>query len=291
MQIGIGMPNTVPGTTGKTLIDWAKQADERGFSTLTTIGRIAYPGYEELLTLAAAAGATQRIGLLTDVLLAPTRDPVLLAKEAASLDQLSGGRFTLGIGVGGREDDYAAVERNFRDRGKRLDTDLELMHQAWAGQPVAGSPVAIGPAPVNGVGVPLLIGGNSDAAITRTVRWGVGWTSGGGGPQAAGAFGARIREAWQAAGKAGAPRIVALQYFALGADAPAQSAAYIADYYGFLGPWVQAITQGVATTGEMVRDYVQQYSEAGIDELIFGANIGDAAQVGLLADIVFADKQ
>ncbi|MGI8587461.1 MAG: LLM class flavin-dependent oxidoreductase [Chloroflexia bacterium] len=170
MQIGIGLPNTVTGTPGRTLIEWAQRAEERGFSTLTTIGRVAFPGYEELIALTAAAAVTQRIGLLTDVLLVPTRDPVMLAKEAASLDQLSGGRFVLGVGVGGREDDFVAVGRDIHDRGKRMDAALELMHRAWQGEPVAGSPVPVGPMPVNPGGVPLMIGGNTDAAIERVVR-------------------------------------------------------------------------------------------------------------------------
>src|SRR5213594_4155106 len=120
MDIGIGLPNPVPGTAGQRLIDWARRSEEAGFSSLATIDRIAYPSYESLIALAAAAGATQRIGLLTNVLLGPTRNPVLLAKEAASVDQLSGGRFTLGLGVGTRKDDYEASGQRFEDRGKRF---------------------------------------------------------------------------------------------------------------------------------------------------------------------------
>ena len=92
MKIGIGLPNTVPDTPGKGLLEWARQAEAAGFASLATIGRVTFPGYEELVALAAAAGVTSKIGLFTNVLLAATRDPVLLAKEAASLDQLSGGR-------------------------------------------------------------------------------------------------------------------------------------------------------------------------------------------------------
>ena len=79
MKIGIGLPNSIPGTDGLTIIEWARRAEELGFSSLATIDRIAYPSYESLVVLAAAAGATERIGLLTNVLLGPTRNPVLLA--------------------------------------------------------------------------------------------------------------------------------------------------------------------------------------------------------------------
>src|SRR5712692_7879468 len=109
MKIGLGLPNSDKSlASGRLLVEIARRADALGFSSLGTIGRVAYPTYEELIVLAAAAAATERIGLTTDILLAATRDPVLLAKQAATLDQVSGGRFVLGIGVGGREDDFVA---------------------------------------------------------------------------------------------------------------------------------------------------------------------------------------
>src|SRR2546426_4655420 len=120
MDIGIGLPNPVPGTPGRALVDWARRAEERGFAGLATIDRIAYPSYESLIALAAAAAATERIGLLTNVLLGPTRNPVLLAKEAASVDQLSGGRFVLGVGAGARPDAFEAGRQGFPPPGQRL---------------------------------------------------------------------------------------------------------------------------------------------------------------------------
>ncbi len=129
--------------------------------------------------------------------MAPVYDPVLLARVAASIDQLSGGRFSLGMGVGGREDDYVAVGRDFHRRGASHDEALELMHQAWRGEPVAGSPHPVGPRPVNGERVPVMVGGTSDAAIRRAVTWGAGWTMGGGPPEMAQQFVPKIRSAWQ----------------------------------------------------------------------------------------------
>src|ERR1051326_3836774 len=136
MKIGIGIPNPVPGVEGRTLVAWARRAEERGFSTLATIDRIAFPSYESLVSLAAAAAVTERIGLLTNILLATTRSPILLAKEAASVDQLSGGRLVLGMAVGARKDDFEAADQEFAGRGARFDADLELMHKVWKGNPV-----------------------------------------------------------------------------------------------------------------------------------------------------------
>src|SRR5919108_2486732 len=138
MRIGIGLPNTVPGAPGRLLVDWAARAEARGFSTLATIDRVAYPSYESLVTLAAAGAVTERIGLMTNILLAPTRSPILLAKEAASVDQLSNGRLTLGLGVGSRKDDFEASQREFSERGKRFEQDVELMQGAWRGGLVGG---------------------------------------------------------------------------------------------------------------------------------------------------------
>lgn len=211
MQVGIGLPNPIPETPGEILTQWASRAEEAGFSSLATIDRIVYPSYESLISLAAAAAVTERIGLMTNVLLGPTRNPVLLAKEAASVDQLSGGRLILGLGVGAREDDFEAAGRDFRTRGRRFDEDLELIHRAWKGDPL-GTGKPVGPRPVRGDRVPVLIGGMSDKAVDRTVKWGVGWTVGGRAPDQAGPFADRVRKAWNEAGKEGAPRIVGLSY-------------------------------------------------------------------------------
>ena len=103
MDVGIGLPNAVPGATGEQLVEWARRADARGFSSLGTIDRVVYDNYEPLIALAGAAAVTERIGLCTTVLLGPLRpNAAELAKQALSVNALSGGRFTLGIGLGAR---------------------------------------------------------------------------------------------------------------------------------------------------------------------------------------------
>jgi alkanesulfonate monooxygenase SsuD/methylene tetrahydromethanopterin reductase-like flavin-dependent oxidoreductase (luciferase family) len=286
MKIGIGLPNTIPGTDGLTIVEWARRAEELGFSTLATIDRIVYPSYESLVVLAAAAGATERIGLLTNVLLGPTRNPVLLAKEAASLDRLSGGRFTLGASVGGREDDYTLTGMEFHNRGKRWDEALELMHKAWRGEPIEGSSTPIGPTPTNGISVPVLIGGTADKVIDRIVRYGIGWTVGGGGADRAKPMADKVREAWRAAGKPGEPRLVALNYYGLGPDAEQGIAAYLEDYYGFIGPWVKNMVAATPRTPEALREVARRFEDAGFDELLFDPTIPRLEQVDLLAQAV-----
>ena len=289
MEIGIGLPNPIPGVDGRTLIDWAKKADARGFSTLATIDRIAFPSYESLVSLAGSAAVTDRIGLLTNVLLAPTRSPIVLAKEAASVDQLSAGRLTLGLAVGGRKDDFEATQRVFAERGKRFDEELELMHNAWKGNPVIGGcdePVT--PLPTNGTNVPILFGGTSDQTIERVVRWGIGWTAGGSAPDAVAPFAERVRAAWKDSGRAGEPKIVALSYFSLGDEVTEPSKQYILRYYKFLGENAKGFAEyGVPRGPVAIKETILKFQDAGVDELILEPTVGDIRQVDMLADVVF----
>ena len=109
MKVGIGLPTTIPGVEPEQVLEWARRAEQAGFSSLGTLDRLVYPNYESLVSLAAVAAVTERIGLLTGVLLLPYRqNAALVAKQAATVHKLSHGRLTLGVGLGSREDDYEA---------------------------------------------------------------------------------------------------------------------------------------------------------------------------------------
>jgi alkanesulfonate monooxygenase SsuD/methylene tetrahydromethanopterin reductase-like flavin-dependent oxidoreductase (luciferase family) len=287
MKIGIGLPSPVPGTPGGLLVEWAARAEERAFAGLATIDRIVYPNYDSLTALAAAAGATSRIGLFTNILLAPVYPPVLLAKSAASLDQLSGGRLTLGLAPGGRPDDYAAVGRDFHTRGRAFDAEIDLLRRAWRGEPVAGGDLAVCPTPVRDARVPILFGGHGQRAIERAVKWGDGWTAGGGGPAMVEQAVEAVRAAWKDAGRDGEPRLAALAYYSLGDDAEQDSLAYLRHYYAFLGDYVEAIAGSALRTPEAVRDAVRGFESVGITELYLDPTVARLDQVDRLADAVF----
>jgi alkanesulfonate monooxygenase SsuD/methylene tetrahydromethanopterin reductase-like flavin-dependent oxidoreductase (luciferase family) len=286
VQIGIGLPNTVLDVPGRLLVDWARRAEERGFSSLATIDRFAYPSYDSLTALTAAAAVTERIGLLTNILLAPAYNPALLARVTASLDQVSEGRLTLGVGVGGRPDDYQLAGRSFEDRGARFDADLELLHQAWAGQPVAGSPFPVGPPTTRGR-VPLLVGGQPKLAAPRAVRWNAGWTIGGAAPEMAAPAISEMQAAWKEAGGEGQPRIVALSYFSLGEDRTEESLHNLRTYYrSLLGEWAEGIAGGAPRTPEAVRGIAAAFRDLGVDELVFDPTAPHLDQVDRLAEAV-----
>ena len=288
MRIGIGIPSTVLDVPGQLLVAWARRAEDRGFSTLATIDRVAYPSYDSLTALAAAGAATDRIGLLTNILLEPAYNPALLAKVTASIDQLSGGRLTLGLGVGARPDDFELAGRSFSDRGKRFNADLELLHQAWAGEPVGGSQFPVGPPTTRGR-IPLLIGGQPHLAAPRAARWDAGYTIGGASPEMAAGAIETFRAAWAKAGGTGQPRIVVLSYFSLGEEHAEESIHNLRTYYGFLGEWVEGIAMGAPRTPSAVRQTATAFQEVGVDELIFDPTVADLDQVDRLAEAVGPD--
>ena len=286
MDIGIGLPNTVPGTEGRRLVDWAKDAEEAGFSTLGTIGRIVYPNYEELISLAAAAAVTSRIRLTTSVLLGPLyANTALFAKQAASLDRLSGGRLVLGLGLGGRDDDYSASALPTTGKGRRLDQQLTEMKRIWSGENY-GFAGAIGPEPVRPGGPELILGGAAEASFRRVALLGDGWIMGGGTPEMFAQAAAAVDQAWAEAGRPGKPRKLSLAYFALGPEARGHADSYLLDYYGFLGDIARQIAAGAAVSTDMVKGYAAAFEAAGCDELIFVPTTAAPDQIGLLADAV-----
>lgn len=287
MQVGIGLPGTIPGVKGELILDWAKLAEVGPFSSLSVLDWLVYPNYEPLITLAAVAGVTQRKRLVTTVLVAPLRNTAILAKQAASIDALSNGRLTLGVGIGGREDDFLAAQVPFHERGKRFDEQLATMKRIWSGQPLSEKVGAIGPAPVQQGGPELLIGGFSPEAIKRISRWGNGFISAGSSDPDAARQGYSVAEqAWKDAGRPGKPRFVACYNYGLGPNAAEKAAQYIRHYYAFTGPMADRLASSVPSTTEAVKGTIQAFSNVGVDELILWPTIPDLNQVELLARII-----
>ncbi len=284
MEIGIGLPATIPGTTREQLLDWAREAESARFSSLGTIDRIAYPNYDPLIALSGAAAVTDRIRLATTVILGPLRmNAALLAKQILSLDALAGGgRAVLGIALGGREDDYEVSGASMSERGTWLDAALPTIRAIWEGAGV--NEAKIGPRPI-GAGPGLLVGGTVDAAFDRAARYADGYMLGGGSPDdLAGAIG-RLNEAWERHGRHGEPRKLALACFSLGGDAEGHAEAYLRDYYAWLGEELSGmIAASAAKDPDTVREYLSAFEAVGCDELILFPSSSDPAQVGLLAE-------
>ncbi|HUO70253.1 MAG TPA: LLM class flavin-dependent oxidoreductase [Solirubrobacteraceae bacterium] len=287
MDVGIGLPNAVPGTTRRQLLDWARAADQAGFSSLGTIDRIVFPNYEPLVALTAAAAVTERIRLASTVMLGPLRiNAALVAKQVLSLDAVAGGgRAILGIGLGGRGDDYEVSGVSLSGRGAWQDRALAQIRRIFDGD--GDLEAKIGPRP-QGVGPRLIVGGSVAASFERAARYGDGWIMGGGRPeQFAGAL-EQLDAAWSKHGRDGTPRRMALAYYGLGENAERDAHGYLTTYYAFLGEELsRRIAGGAATDPDTVKAYVAAFERAGCDELVIFPSSADPAQVDLLADAVW----
>lgn len=277
MDVAIGLPNAVPGTTGEQLTEWARRAEARGFSSLGTIDRIAYPNLEPLTSLAAAAAVTERIGLATTVLLGPLRvNPVALAKQVASVHKISGGRMTLGIGLGGREDDYEIAGVDTSTRGRELDAMLERMKEVWEGSEMG---------PAHETQPRILVGGSVEASFKRAARFGEGWIAAGASPEQFDEWRQGFEVAWSQSGRSEAPQNAALAYYSLGDQAEENAQAYLTDYYAWLGEEVAGFIAGsAAKDAETVKQHVAGFDSVGCQELFLFPSSSDPEQVDLLAD-------
>jgi alkanesulfonate monooxygenase SsuD/methylene tetrahydromethanopterin reductase-like flavin-dependent oxidoreductase (luciferase family) len=284
MKIGIALPSAFINVSGSLIREWARLADEGPFASLAAADRLAYRDIDQLMALAVAAGVTQRVRLVTTVLVAPLHDTSILAKQTASLDVLSNGRLTLGLGIGIREDDFRAASTSYHTRGKRFEQQLELMKHLWSGQPLDGQTGPIGPSPVQPGGPEVLIGGFAPAAINRLERWGNGYLSGGGNLQQINECFRLAEKAWQHGGRPGKPRLVSDAFYGLGPEAASRSAAYLLDYHAPLGPMAQQMADNVIASPESLRARIQAFEELGTDELLLLPCIPELDQIRRLAD-------
>lgn len=285
VKIGIGVPTTIEGVTGDLLIEWARRADALGFSSLSFIDRIAYSNFELMVTLGAMAAVTKQVRLLPAVILGPTRSAGLLAKQATTVDQLSNGRLSLGLGIGHRAEDYEAAGQPFRTRGQDFDAQLETLRRIWRGEPFSDTTGPIGPPPVQPGGPELLIGAFAPAALTRVARYADGYIGVRTPADMERAF-KIVEDGWRAAGRAGNPRFVALNAYGLGPDAAARSEATVRPYYAYWPERVDFIVQSTLTTPAAIRDFVQACADIGVDEVLLNPTIADLDQIDRLREVV-----
>jgi alkanesulfonate monooxygenase SsuD/methylene tetrahydromethanopterin reductase-like flavin-dependent oxidoreductase (luciferase family) len=174
MHLGVNVPNFGPGATPDRLLAWARTVEGLGYDLLLMSDHVAitpdvaeqYPApfYEPFTTLSWLAGQTGTIKLGTTVLIAPYRHPLLVARMAANLHQLSGGRFVLGVGVGWATQEFDALGLDFRRRGRETDELLDVLTTAWQDTDDYGSN-----------DIPIWVGGTTDAGLRRAIRYGASW--------------------------------------------------------------------------------------------------------------------
>lgn len=291
MKIGMNLPVMVPGLDRDRILTWCRRIDEGPYSSLCVGERITFPNPEVMVTLSAAAAVTERVRIAATVIVLPMHSPVLMAKQLATLDVLSAGRLTVGVGVGGREEDYRAVGAPFDNkRLGRLERGVATMRRAWAGeQVVEGALRPVEPLPVREGGPEILAGALMPQSIRRAARWADGLTdfSFGPNPQEVGFRFQAARKAWAEEHRP-EPRLTTSCWFALGDDGRAQMDAYVGRYLNFMGPEGAKMIAPMCTTvsAQALKDVVAAMRDLGADELMLVPTTADPDELHRVADLL-----
>jgi alkanesulfonate monooxygenase SsuD/methylene tetrahydromethanopterin reductase-like flavin-dependent oxidoreductase (luciferase family) len=290
MRVGVWMPNAMPfGLERSSFLDWVRLADQAGFDTLSTLDRPNYDMWDPLVSLAAAAAVTERIRLATTTLPLPNRNEVLVAKQAAVIDRLSGGRLTLGVSLGSRPDDYEVLGATLEHRVTRFRRQVATLRRVWAEARQSDREHGVlGPPPVQDPGPPIWIGAISERARQRAVELADGFIFGGAArPATIGPAVASMRPQIAEQGKTDFS-FNAVAYIAIGGEREfAEAVAHHERYYPVLPvPVEQAIHHG--PIGK-IKDVVAEYAACGLDLLVLMPEVRSLRQLELLSEHVLPE--
>jgi alkanesulfonate monooxygenase SsuD/methylene tetrahydromethanopterin reductase-like flavin-dependent oxidoreductase (luciferase family) len=266
------------------VLAWCRAVDEGPWPSLAVPERITYPSHDITVELAAAAALTERVRLWSTIVILPAHNAVAVAKQMASIDVLSGGRLTVGVGVGGREHDYRAIDAPFDHRWQRMDEQVATMRRIWAGEPPFPDADPVGPPPVQPGGPPLIAGVMGPKAIARAAVWADGvdgaWTMDGDESAMASAF-EQIRTAWVDAGRDSKPHLSSSIWYALGDGAEEQLRDYALRYMKVFGEGVGQWAAGAVTcfTPDALRAAVDHARGAGADEFFLVPTTADVREL------------
>ena len=272
MKIGMNLPAMVPDIDRQALLAWCRGIDEGPWSSLAVGERINFPNLAAMPTLATAAALTERVSIMSYVLIMPMHNEVNRAKEIASIDVICEGRFCLGVGAGARDEDYKAVGASFDSRRlSRLEEQVATMKRVWAGEIVVEGPLRpVEPAPYRRHGPEILAASLSETAIRHVSRWADGLAGFSFGPSIDEIHSAfeLARRNWQENGRP-EPRLLTSFWYALGPNAREQLDSYLHRYLNFFG---EAASRKLAKnvtcdSPQKLKDAVRRIEDTGADEL------------------------
>ena len=289
MRYSMTLPTMLPHGRSE-LLAWCSAVDDGPWESLAVPERVTYTSHALVPQLAAAAALTERVRLWTTIVILPAHSPVQVAKDMASVDQIASGRLTVGVGVGGREHDYQAIDAPFTRRWQRMDDGVEQMRKIWAGEPPFEGADPVGPPPVQPGGPPLVAGVMGPKALARAAHWAVGVDDGGTvtavNQESFGANVERIRTAWKDAGRAEPPHISASLWYALGEGAAQRLHDYAYTYMKLFGPEIADMMAGMCTasTPEALRENMAAAEAAGCDEMFLVPTTTDVTELDRTRD-------
>jgi hypothetical protein len=214
MEIGIALPTMANGFTRSTFVEWCTGIDEGPYSSISAGERITFHNPELLVTNTAAAALTERVQVITNIAVLPLHRPAMLAKQLATLDVLATGRLVVGVGVGGRWQDYRSLDVPFEGRHERLDAGVAELRRLWSGGSAYEGGQPVGPAPHSPGGPPLWAAAMGPKSMARAAKWADGMTgfSIGADPDEIARCNGMALEAWEAEGRSERPRLVSGSY-------------------------------------------------------------------------------
>lgn len=289
MTVGVALPQMAAGLDRDRLLAWCRGIDEGPFSSVSAGERITFHNLDGFTLCSAAAALTSRVRILVNVVVLPWHAPALVAKELASLDVVSGGRVEIAVGVGGRQQDYAALGSSFSGRHGRLDAAVYELRRLWKGGAAADGE-AVGPPPVQNGGPPILASAMGPKSLARAAQWadGVSGFTLLGDPSEASRLFRATESAWSEAGRSDSPRHVTGSFVALGADAQATLQGFAEAYLRVFSPDLAASLAAAMPLHDPSRlvDLLDAVEAAGADEFIVVPATSDPRMLELLADTV-----
>ena len=289
MEIGMNLPVMAPGLDRDTFLAWCERIDSGPYASLAAGERISFYNPDMTAALSAASVLTKRVKIVSGVFVPMLHHPVMLAKQLATIDVLSGGRFIAGLGVGGREQDYASVDAPLGHRLTRLAKAVATMKRVWEQEPVVEGALPVGPKPTREGGPMLLAGSLMTESIRAASKWAdglCGFSFGPSGAEMELQFNA-ARDAWRERGKP-APWLGTGFWYALGPNAREQLNAYLERYLNFMAPVARENVKQIciATTPQALKDALQQAKDAGADDVLLVPTTSDPDDVHRVADII-----
>ena len=289
MDLAMTLPTMLPHGRDE-FTSWCRRVDQGPWSSLAVPERVTFTSHSLVVQLAGAAALTERVRLWTTLIVLPAHDEVQVAKDMASVDQMSGGRLTVGVGVGGREQDFRAIGAGFAQRWQRMDDQVARMQSIWAQQPPFEGSDPVGPPPFQAGGPPFAAGVVGPKAIARAARWAIGVNDpssiSGVDAVALGAQRQKVLDAWRDAGRSEPAHFSTNLWFALGADAEDRLATYIYNYMRIYGDGLARKTADRARINSpaALRDAVDQARQAGCDELFLVPTTTDPDEIDRVRD-------
>jgi alkanesulfonate monooxygenase SsuD/methylene tetrahydromethanopterin reductase-like flavin-dependent oxidoreductase (luciferase family) len=290
MKIGLCFPYTQEGLTRDITLEWFKRVDEGPFSTISCGERMVGSSVDMMATIAAAAAVTKRVRIVPTLYVLPMHPAIKVAKHAATLDMISGGRTSITVGIGGRVHDYKCMENEPIARYAKMDEQVAQIRRIWAGEIPFEGAEPIGPALVQPNGPPILAGVMGPKAVARAAKWadGVYSWSGNGVAEEMKQQQERVVAAWEAEGRETAPERIGGFWCSLAPNADEKLKAYVYKYIKVMG---EKAAKGMASmvdrsTPDAIRASLDAYEEAGVEECWLNTATAEFSELDGLMEVM-----